>query len=516
MVLRCSIVLVLGGALFAQNERLAEVKGEVMDMLGRPIAGAEVVYTNVGNAYVWRTRTDKNGRFDILGLMIGVYHVEITGPAGKHIYSGTRPAYGTYYDAALNVTNVDLSILPPSTSLAPFKGPSAQQIQGAAWRRFTKRSLKDLTPGQVAELREENSAIAHYIELAPEAEAAIKTQDWPRAQTLLEQMAAIAPYMWQIYSNLGQIQLDRGRYSDAIASFEKALGSVEYDETLNKDGRRLNAVLAQIMMGEGEAYGAWDQLHPAVAAYRRAAEIDPHPALAYMHLCVTEYNTGQLDEALNDCRAGIAADPRRPEFYEILGGIESNLEKYEEAIVVYDKGVRLALGTLDAVKNATRSAVPAPADEYSITALNRSVARQMMPEGGAFYKARAGQMLLSEGNAYFQLRKFKQAAGLFERATKLHNYPALAYFNLCAARFDMAEWKAASEACDRAIAGDAQMADAYYVKAAALFGEAARQGRSKAPLEALGALRKYLELDPGGSHSREVQAMLREIPTTEH
>jgi tetratricopeptide (TPR) repeat protein len=364
----------------------------------------------------------------------------------------------------------------------------------------------------MAELREENAAIVHYNELAPEAKTAIKTQEWPHAQELLRQLAAIAPYMWQVYQNLGTIASNRGLYAEAVAAYEKGIQVVEYDEALSKDRQRLNLVLAQMLIGEGEAYGAWGQLDSAANEYRKAAEIDPHPALAYIHLCIAEYNAGRTGAALDDCATGIAADPRHPEFYQILGGIQMNLEKYREAIAVYDKGARLALATLELVRNSTRSSLPSPADAYSLTAMEQAVTRQMLPEGGAFYKSRAGQMLLSEGNAYFQLRKFKQAADLFARAAKLHEYPALAYFNLCATRFDLGEWKAAIEACDRAIAGDPRMADAYYVKAAALFGEGARQGKFKAPQEALSALQTYLELDPDGRHSHEVQAMLGEIP----
>jgi tetratricopeptide (TPR) repeat protein len=515
-VRKLAYVLMVAGfacVLFSQNERVAEVKGVVMDMLGRPVAGAEVVYSSVDITRVYRTRTDKNGKFDMVGIMLGTYQIEITGPTGEHIFSAKRPVFAGDQQA-LNVIHIDLSIVPSRASLAPFKGPSAGQIQGAAWRKGTDH---ELTPGEKAEVREENAAIAHYSELSPEARAAIKTQDWPRAQELLEQLAAIAPYMWQVYRNLGTIQRNRELYPEAVASFEKGIQTVAYDEALKKDRQKLNADLAQMMIGEGEAYGAWGRLDAAATEYRKAAEIDPHPALAYMHLCVTEYNTGHSDAALADCAAGIAADPRRPEFYQILGGIQINLEKYEEAIAVYDKGVRLALGRLEVARNTMSSKVTSSsASEYSIPSLSQALARQMLPvEESAFYKSRAGQMLLSEGNAYFQLQKFTRAADLFARAAKLHDYPALAYFNLCATRFDLGEWKAASDACERAIADDPGMADAYYVKAAALFGESARQGKFKAPQEALAALQKYLQLDPEGSHSHEVQAMLREIPGKE-
>lgn len=276
--------------------------------------------------------------------------------------------------------------------------------------------------------------------------------------------------------------------------------------------------MAQMLIAEGEAYGALDRLDAAAAKYRKAAQIDPKPALAYMHLCTVEYNIGNSDAALEACATGIAADPRRPEFYQILAGIESNLEKYEDAIRVYEKGIRLAVRKIESAKTSMSSKTNSPgATEYSITTLTRALAEQMMPaEGSAYYKSRAGQMMLAEGNAYFQLRKYKPAAELFARAAGMHDYPALAYFNLCATRFDMDDLKDAVEACDRAIAADPEMADAYFAKASALLGEAARRGKFKTPEGAIANLEKYLALAPDGGYANDAKTMLQEIAGQPH
>ena len=143
------IVMIFPVFLFAQNERLAEVKGEVMDMRGRPMAGAQVVYTNVANGKTYRTQTDRGGKFDIIGLIPGDYQVEITDPGGRRIYSGKKPANAVDRQA-LNVISIDLSLVPTKASLAPFKGPSAAEIQGAAWRNVTEATQRDLKPEQVA------------------------------------------------------------------------------------------------------------------------------------------------------------------------------------------------------------------------------------------------------------------------------------------------------------------------------------------------------------------------------
>ncbi|HEY6308239.1 MAG TPA: tetratricopeptide repeat protein [Candidatus Angelobacter sp.] len=508
-------LLLLSTAVFAQNERLAEVQGQVMDMLGRPMAGALVVYTNVANGKTYRTQTDRNGKFDMIGLIVAdSYQVEITGPDGRHIYSGKKPAYGLDKQA-LNVIYIDLSLVPTKASLAPFKGPTSEEIQGAAWRNVTEATLGDLTPEQRAELRAENAAIVHYNELAPETQAAIKTQNWPLAAELLQRLIAIAPYQWQLYQNLGIMQRNLHLYQEAVQSLEKGIEVVDYDDSIKKERHKRSATVAQMLIGEGEAYSALDQPDTAAALYRKAAEIDPKPALAYMHLCIAEYHGGNAEAALAACATGIAADPRQPEFYQILAGIEGNLEKYEDAIRVYERGILLAKRKIEFDKISTHSNInpTVMTPGHQVEGLYAANADRMLSaaEERSYYKSRAGQMLLAEGNAYFQLRKYNQAADLFAQAATMHDYPALAYFNLCVTRFDMNDLQAAVDACDRAIAADPQMAEAYFVKASALLGESAKRGNFKIPEASISALEKYLQLAPDGAYATEANSLLQAI-----
>src|SRR6266852_9885569 len=79
--------------LAAQDVRLAEVKGEILDMAGRPISSAQVVFSNAGNGKVYKCKTGADGRFFMIGLMLGRYNIEITGPTGNHIFSASRSLY---------------------------------------------------------------------------------------------------------------------------------------------------------------------------------------------------------------------------------------------------------------------------------------------------------------------------------------------------------------------------------------------------------------------------------------
>ena len=65
---------------------------------------------------------------------------------------------------------------------------------------------------------------------------------------------------------------------------------------------------------------------------------------------------------------------------------------------------------------------------------------------------------------------------------------------------------------DKAIAADPKMADAYYVKALALFGQSKPEdNRLVVPAGTAEALKKYLELDPAGNHAQNAREMLKKI-----
>src|SRR5580765_4366371 len=246
----CSFVFAL--LLFMQNERVGEVKGEILDMRGKPISGALVVYTNTLNQKHYSVKTDATGRFLIIGLMLGDYDVKITGPAGQQVYSGRKSVYGIDKQA-LNVIQIDLSLVPTKASLTPFLGAKAGELQKEPWRNVTESTLRDLTPEQRAELRKENALIADYNALTPQAQKAIQAQDWTQAAALLQQLLEIAPYKWELYQNLGSIQRRLTRFEDAVQTLEKGINILNDDpEQELVDNDKVKVASVQMSIEEGE------------------------------------------------------------------------------------------------------------------------------------------------------------------------------------------------------------------------------------------------------------------------
>ena len=491
-----SIAICLSALLLTQDVRLADCQGEVRDMQSRPIAGALVVYTFEGSGKTYSVKTDSNGQYRMIGLKLGKYDVEITGPTGKHIYSGKK--FLSAGDAQkLNVVQVDLSIIPPKASLVPFKGPRADEMRGARQQAFD--GGKKISPQDLAELRADNALISRYNEMLPDVQEAIKAQDWKRGEELLQQLLQIAPYKWELYQNLGTIQRNLGHHADAVSSFEKGIQVLR--ETAAEKPDKLNPSIAQMQISEGEALVALDKPEQAAAAFRSAAELDPKPAMAYLHLCSAEYNGGHPDEAISACSRAILAEPARAESYQLLANIQSNLDRPQDAVRTYEKGIVIALDNMRAALPSRKSNINSKQFSDPSAAIGDAV--------------HAGQMMQSAGNIYFLLKNFSKAADLFTQSARFHPYPALPLFNLCATLFDMEKLSAAASACDRAIDANPKLPDPYYVKAAALAGDAARHNKTRNSHETTTALQKYLQLAPDGYYANDARALLKEISAAE-
>ena len=75
-----SYCLVLLALLLPMQRFLASVSGQILDREGNPMAGAEVVYTNVGTVdraatriiegtgKTYKAKTDKTGKFSLVGV----------------------------------------------------------------------------------------------------------------------------------------------------------------------------------------------------------------------------------------------------------------------------------------------------------------------------------------------------------------------------------------------------------------------------------------------------------------
>ena len=152
--------------------------------------------------------------------------------------------------------------------------------------------------------------------------AALQAKNWQQASDVLTQMISADPTRWDFQKAQGDMQFNLEKYDEAVASYEKAapLGEAAKNDP-KADPAKTKSSLAQLYTNEGNAYIKLKKTPEAIAAFTKAAEMDPSPGTAYYNLCATQYNSGNTEGALAACDKAIAADPTKADAYFIKGSL---------------------------------------------------------------------------------------------------------------------------------------------------------------------------------------------------
>jgi tetratricopeptide (TPR) repeat protein len=467
----------------------ATASGQVLDREGQPLAGAKVTYKMIGvvdkqtrklpgglyedpkmverGGRTYATKTNKKGAFAITGMEYGVYEVTITGPDGAPVYSGKKVIGDPADQNSQNILNVDLS--------AVYRGP-AEPGESVSLAEGKK------TKEQLELIRQENAHAAKINRLIVRYHAELDLQDWSAAMAALKELIALDNQRWEFYQNLATLQSNQMQYQEAVQSYAKAVEVARKTLANATDTDRALTMIGDLLLAEADCYDRLGRIDEAAALYDQAAASYPRPFMAHYRGCSMLANNGRTEDAIAKCNQAIADDPARWEPYQLLGGIFTAADKPNDAIETYEKGVAAAKKAYE------------------------------LPAGSVPAKIGLGQMLNAEGNLLVQQKRYEEAIPVFTQAAESSAYPAMPYFNLCATNYNLKHFQDALAACDHAIAADPKMSDAYYIKAAILFGQGrVEQGRFVVPPGTAEALNKYLENDPEGTHAAPVKDMINQL-----
>jgi tetratricopeptide (TPR) repeat protein len=214
------------------------------------------------------------------------------------------------------------------------------------------QSTEQAKPGapshETIELIKATSAQATRMnELIVKANQAIEARDWRGVEDLTRKLIEEDPQGWRYYQPLGNAQLKLGEYADAIQTYDKALEliSKEAEPSSPERARERSAAEYVMLVSKGNCYLKLKKNDEAVAAYTKAAETSPNPALAYFNLCATQYNIGQVEGALGACEKAINADPQRADAYFIKASL-----LFAIAPIAKDRHIVAPPGMVDALK----------------------------------------------------------------------------------------------------------------------------------------------------------------------
>jgi tetratricopeptide (TPR) repeat protein len=284
-------LLFLLGAGAAWSQNTAQVQGKVISG-GKPVADVQVILTDPGTGKTYKMKTDKNGQFSSLGVNFGQYEEKIQTAAGEEIFKSRVSVTGNGEVVDLSV---DISPGKPGTT-----GPSKEELEKLKAEREKGLNL--------------NALITQY-------NTAQAAKNWQQAADTLKQMITAAPTRWEFQQALGNMQLNLGQYQEAVDTYEKVIPLAQNASKTDPkaDQAKAKAAVAQMLTGEGNAYLKLKKDPEAVAAFTKAAEMDPNPATAYWNLCATQYNGGDMKGASASCDKAIAADPNKADAYFIKG-----------------------------------------------------------------------------------------------------------------------------------------------------------------------------------------------------
>jgi tetratricopeptide (TPR) repeat protein len=189
-------------------------------------------------------------------------------------------------------------------------------LAAPAWAQV--RAAEPLPPAQSANAKP----------LAAKAQTTLDAGQWDAAEAALRQLMAAEP-RWEYAGALGNAQSKQGHYQDSLLSYQRAIDLAQ--------GRAGPAAMAALHVGIGNANLKLKQNDAALAAYGRAAALDPHPAVAYFNLCATMYNLGRAGAAaVAACDKAIAADPNKADAYFVKASMlfgQSTIDKNNRILV---------------------------------------------------------------------------------------------------------------------------------------------------------------------------------------
>jgi len=308
----------------------------------QPAPNLQVVLTDMGTGRQLKTKTDKSGEFFFSGLQLGDnYILEIFGPKKEVLFS--KPD--------INISQNTVVPLDPDTIELTKPEASGGKAGGEPYSA-TPTKKKKMTKEEEAAQKADVEKVKGMNVLIQQAQAAMQAQNWADAEKALKQLIADDPNTtrWEFYKALGDSQRNEQHLEDALQSYEKGtqVAMAVSSGTAPKDPHNPNADPAKAKEGAGEMLNAQGGIYvqmnnndKAIEAFKRGAEIDPNPGMAYYNLCAMEFNAAKYDDAAAACDKSVTADPSRADAWFFKGAALSKAGKAPAAAEALNKYLQL-------------------------------------------------------------------------------------------------------------------------------------------------------------------------------
>jgi len=306
------VILISLSALWSVPQAFAQttgtVKGVCKDLDGKPIADAQVEWTNLDNGRKYDLKTNKKGEYFSLGITPGKYKVTLS-KDNKEIYHFNGVSVGG------DETPLDFDMKKEQTAQAQGAGLSQEQLKQRQ--------------EQEAKVSKENLTIKSLNEKLAAAKQAADAGDFNTAKNTMAEATQADPSRDLLWAKLGDYTVSAASketdaeakkkdFSDAVSDYQKAvdLKQKAFDAEPAKKTPDATKVLAQYYNNLGQAQSKASQTDDAIKSYNMAAQLDPTGAAQYyFNEGAVMTNTGKVDDAIAAFDKAIAADPNRADSY---------------------------------------------------------------------------------------------------------------------------------------------------------------------------------------------------------
>lgn len=131
--------------------------------------------------------------------------------------------------------------------------------------------------------------------LAKKAASAFAKRDWKTAREAYEEMLRVEPVNALAWANLGAVEQQAGRLTEAVEAFEQSV--------------RFNPALVQSWIALGLAYSERGDMYKALSALSRAVHEDPADPRAHNYLAIVANRFGWVTAAQAEFEKAIALKP---------------------------------------------------------------------------------------------------------------------------------------------------------------------------------------------------------------
>lgn len=293
-----AIFLVMTAIAAAQGT--GRLEGEVRDGQGNPYPDVSIVVKSADTGQTLTTKTDKNGKFTVLGLRTGIYNITLTNEKDKLTYQDqTHVEEQGDNKYAINFKDV----------LAKQKAAHPEEEKAKEEENKKFEGLKAHFAAGVAAMTDAKTLKG--TSTAPDQATKDKmTADYQTAITEFTQAEqAATPKDIKnhslVWANLGSANEGLGKYDEAAADFEKA-----------------NALVptASYYVAEATDLAKAGKFDDANANCPKAIALDPTAGVTcWKNLGIVLNNAGKMKEAIVPLQKATEADPKDAQAWFLLG-----------------------------------------------------------------------------------------------------------------------------------------------------------------------------------------------------